>query len=370
MLARKRVLLSFVYVLATVQFAWCYFWITRPYVNTWEYELGTERMPFQGRALMIWPMKFAHSSAFLHTVAPFFKMAHFWFPRKVAPEVLVQAVINVVCLLVTGWMTTQIYKAATRRGLMTAFVYPLVLMACAATYMLHTVQNFRFIYDLPSLAFYSTAMYLIYFRKHWGWFAALFVVATINRETTLLLLPLYMIDAAFIDGRLQWKKLLQWKSLAVVVPLGVYWVGCQAFIRFWYYGNASEFYPRLDWNVKSLLLPAAWPQMLSACGYLLLFVVVMRKRLPDARLRAWLWMVPIWVVFMFSYGILVETRVFGELIPLVCCATALIFEELLVARLVRWGGFRKVKVAPELVRSTFARRRLRVRVPAESDTAA
>jgi hypothetical protein len=36
---------------------------------------------------------------------------------------------------------------------------------------------------------------------------------------------------------------------------------------------------------------------------------------------------------MFSYGILIETRVFGELIPLVVCATALITEEMLVVRM-------------------------------------
>ena len=73
--------------------------------------------------------------------------------------------------------------------------------------------------------------------------------------------------------------------------------------------------------------------MLSACGYLLPFVLIMRRRLPDPRLRAWLWLVPIWLLFMFSYGILIETRVFGELIPLVVCSSTLIFEELLLARL-------------------------------------
>lgn len=38
MLQRKRSLLIAVYLLATVQFAWCYLWLTRPYVNTARYE--------------------------------------------------------------------------------------------------------------------------------------------------------------------------------------------------------------------------------------------------------------------------------------------------------------------------------------------
>jgi hypothetical protein len=79
-------------------------------------------------------------------------------------------------------------------------VYPSLLAVCTATYVMHTVRNFRFIYDLPSLAFFSVAMFLVYQRKHWVWFVLLFVAATMNRETTLLLLPLYMIDVAFVDG--------------------------------------------------------------------------------------------------------------------------------------------------------------------------
>jgi hypothetical protein len=353
---RMRPLLMAVYVLGTIQFAWCYMWLTRPYINTAQYELGIERMPFQGRCLMMLPMRLANSSTVLNWFSLVFKYSKFWFPRPVHPEVLLQATINVACLLIAGWMTTKIYEASSKRQLLTPFVYPLLLAACAITYMLHTVQNFRFIYDLPSLAFFSTAMYLIYFRKHWGWFVALFLVGTINRETTLLLLPVYVIDAAVIDGTFEWKKLVQWQPMAVVLPLAAYWAVWQAAIRWWFYGNASEFYPRLDWNVKSLLAPQAWPQLLSACGYLLLFVVVFRRRISDARLRAWLLLVPIWIVFMFSYGILIETRVFGELIPYMACVSTLIGEELLVSRMKEISGIRRLRLAEPLASRVRSRR--------------
>jgi hypothetical protein len=36
---------------------------------------------------------------------------------------------------------------------------------------------------------------------------------------------------------------------------------------------------------------------------------------------------------MFVFGILIETRIFGELIPLIVCASALILEETLLARM-------------------------------------
>lgn len=331
--SRRQWPLMALYFLATVQFAWCYFWLTRPYVNTALYERGLERMPFQGRCLMMLPMRLAHSSALLHMLGRLFVISRFWFPRPVQPEVLVQAVINIGCLLVTGVLTTRIYQASSRHRLLTPLIFPLVLVVFATTYMLHTVQNFRFIYDLPSLAFFTAALYLIYFRRHWAWFAALFLVATINRETTLLLLPLYLLDGAFAQGRPQWKQLRHAPQWAVVLPLAMFWIGWELFVRHVFRYNHSEFYPRLNWNIKSLLIPQAWPQLLSACGYLFPFVLLFRRWLPSARLRAWLWLFPLWLVFMFSYGILIETRVFGELIPLVVCSSALIFEELLLARL-------------------------------------
>ncbi len=339
---RQRWLLFAFYLLATVQLMWCYLWLTRPYVDTRQYEQGLERMPFQGRCLMMLPMRLAHENSVLRFLDRLFAYSHFWFPKPGQPEVLMQAAIGVACLAVTGFLTTRIYEASSRRRLLTYFIYPLVLAVWATTYVLHTVQNFRFIYDLPSLAFFTGALYLIYFRRHWGWFVALFLVATINRETTLLLLPLWALDRSLIGGKVRWRRMLQPQTVAVVLPLMVAWVGWEIFIRHHFAHNRSEFYPRLNWNVKSVFAPQAWPQMLSACGYLLPFVVLLRRRIPSERLRVWLWLIPLWLMFMFSYGILVETRVFGELIPLVVCSAALIAEELMVAKMA--GGAQGTRV--------------------------
>jgi hypothetical protein len=333
MVGRQKIALVSVYVISTVQFVWCYLWLSKPYVNTLLYEAGSERMPFQGRSLMMLPLRWAHrSQAFLRLIHLFAK-SHFWFPKPVSPEVLMQAAIDVGCLLIAGYFTTRIYQASSKRRLLTPLIYPLFLAAFVATYILHTVQNFRFVYDIPSLAFFSTAMYLIYFRKHWVYFTGIFLIATVNRETTLLLLPLFMLNDAVENGKLQWPLLFRTRTLRVLVPLAVFWVVSQILIRHIYAHNTSEFYPRIDWNIKSLIVPQAWPQLLSACGYLLLFVLVMRQRVCDPQLQAWLWLVPIWCVFMFVYGILIETRIFGELIPLIVSSTALIMEETLSARI-------------------------------------
>jgi hypothetical protein len=143
-------------------------------------------------------------------------------------------------------------------------------------------------------------MYLILLRKNLLYFVILFVVATVNRETTLLLLPLYMIDRSVEAGKLRWRLFWQRETMWLVLPLAAIWVCWQIFVRAHFAANASELYPRLDWNLKSLIYPQSWPQLFSA--------------------------------FMFVFGILIETRVFGELIPFVVCSTCLVMEETIVAR--------------------------------------
>jgi hypothetical protein len=108
--------------------------------------------------------------------------------------------------------------------------------------------------------------------------------------------------------------------------MGVYWLAWQFEVHRIFADNVSESYPRIPQNVEFLFSPRAWPQMLGACCYLFPVILVSQRPPRDAQLRAWLWVLPIWFVFMFIYGILIETRIFGEF-PYVACATALIAEE-------------------------------------------
>jgi hypothetical protein len=209
----------------------------------------------------------------------------------------------------------------------------LVLILCVATYVLHTIQNFRFIYDLPSLAFVSLALYVLYFRKPLRWFVAIFLVATINRETTLLLLAFFLLDRAVEKGRLDWHRLYAWSELRIVLPLAAFWGAWQIWIHHLFAHSRSEMYSRMPQNLSFFVLPQAWPQMLGGCCYLLPIVVLFRRDLRDPRLRAWLWVLPAWFGFMFVYGILIETRIFGELIPFVAVAGALMAETVIIRRI-------------------------------------
>ncbi len=333
-----RVGAACLYLLATVQLIWCYLWQVRPYVSTIAYEQGRERMPFQGRLLMMPLMQWAHNQGWIAQISSWMHTSIYWFPRSMEPEVLVQAVVDFACVVTAGVVATKIYERASRWHLVTPLIYPMVLVLCVATYLLHTIQNFRFIYDLPSLAFFSIALWIIYARKPLWVFVALFLVATLNRETTLLLLPIYAISEMVTSrGTIDWRRLRSPRLLAVILPLSLYWLIWQVAVRHIFAHNPSEFYPRIPQNLGFLVSPRAWPQMLGACCYLFPIVVICRKHLRDAELKAWLWVLPVWFAFMFVYGILIETRIFGELIPYVACASALIAEESFATRVQEIG---------------------------------
>jgi hypothetical protein len=329
---RPTWLILAMYLLATVQVAGCYFTLVRPYINTSLYENGKERLPFQTRVLMMPLMKWAHESRIAAACAAFLSHSKFWYLRPAEPEAIVQLWINLASLMVAGLMAFQIYRAAAAAngkpsGFLAVFVYPVFLLLIAAHYILHTIQNFRFLYDLPSIAFFAVGLWLIYFRKHPLLFMLLFAVATLNRETTLLLLPFFMLSAATRDGDFEWRKTFSVQTLAVVVPLSALLIGWHLFIFHIFKYNTSEYYPRILLNLYTIVHPRYWPQLFSAGGYLLPFVLIFRRSIADRQLRAWLWALPVWFGFMFFWGILVETRVFGELLPYLACVTVLIAEE-------------------------------------------
>jgi hypothetical protein len=328
-----RWLIRAAYVLATVQFAGVYYFLTQNYLDYNRYEHGYERLPFQTRLLLAPFLRWADNNERLVRYAGRISHSAF-FPDGIAPQDVALFFLNIASVLVAGWVAVRLYSAASGRNLAKEFVYPIFLCLCAVTYVLHTVQNFRFVYDLPNLALFSVGLYLIYFRKPVIWFCALFVVATLNRETSLLLLPFYVISQIADDaGSLRWRRVFSSQVLAVVLPLFAYWVVWHLMIFHMFRNNASEYYSRLSVNMHTLGSLRNYPQIFSALGYLPIFLLLYRRRIHDPQLRAWMWMLPAWAGLMYVWGIIVETRIFGELIAYTACVSTILAEEVIASRL-------------------------------------
>ena len=333
--------------LATIQVVLFYLSRVPSAMNLVSFEAGTERTPMQQRMLMMLLLRWSHRSHVMHLLAASMTFTSGWFPAKISPEGLLQTSVDVASVAVTGMVARRIYLASSPRKLLTPFIYPIVLAMVTATYSLMTMHSLRFVYDLPALAFFSIGLFIIYFELHPLLFVMLFVAATVNRETSLLLLPLYAlaqcrtkITSTHHLPALNLRLLTKKRALLVILPLGLFWIEWHRWVTAHYSLNVSASGPRLFMNITTVAFPLTWPQLASCCCYLWPFVIVHRKLLADPLLRAWILLPVMSFCFMLYFGLILETRVFGEIIPYMACATALIAEELLLTKMAVTIGLR------------------------------
>jgi hypothetical protein len=328
----RHILTRVIYILATIQLVWAYRSRVTPYLHLERYENGLEVTPCQTRVLMMWLLRWAHHNPLLLRLADLFSRFTPIYRSHITPETFVFAITDTAGIVLAGWVATRIYDAASQRRLLTAYVYPLVLVLCAVTYVMVSLHPRRFYYDLPSLGFFAVGLYLIYFRKHPLWFAALFIVATLNRETTLVLLLFFVLAAMAESGKVKWRRCYAPRTLAVVVPLAIFWIAWHIHVNRLFANNHAAWIPAYKINLVLLAWPPAWPQLFAAGGYTILPIVLYRQRVKDETLRLWLWTLPAWFGLMFLYGIVVESRLYGELITYLACMGALIAEQSILQR--------------------------------------
>ena len=332
----KHAGLQLLYLLATAQFIGAYLYLEFPYVNLQLWEEGSERLPFQTRLLLAPLYRFVDHAPWALAYARRLARNDYFFPHGVTPGLVLDFVIGIACVLISGWVAVAIYDAASRRSLLRPLVFPIFLGMCVVAYIIHTVQNFRYVYDMPSLAAFALGFYLIYFRKPVFWFIVLFAVATLNRETTLLLLPFWAISQVTgPDGGPRWRDLLRWPVLGIILPLAAYWAAWHHIVYAIFGANPSEYFTRSAWNVHMFFRLRYWPQLASAFAFAWPFLLLYRRRIADAQLRVWMLMLPLWYGFMMLWAVVTETRVFGELLPFLAPAAAILAEETFAARVLR-----------------------------------
>jgi hypothetical protein len=174
--------------------------------------------------------------------------------------------------------------------------------------------------------FFTAGIAIIYSRRYWL-LILLFPIATLNRETTIFLVPLLLLDACCDGGRLRSKNLLRPSLLGLAATLAFLWAAVLIYVHHRFRANPTDlgFYFML--NVRQILTPEHWPQLLSIGGFLPFFLWWSVRSIADFRLRLYLCIFPVWFVVMSVYGSLLETRVFGELSGLLALTCALAFEE-------------------------------------------
>jgi hypothetical protein len=257
---------------------------------------GTASTPYQYRMLV--PL-FVRLLLNAHLIEPASQMAAF-------------AVIQVAFLIALAFVF---------RRYVSLFIADPVLASIAAL-SIYAVLPFNYFnlpyypYDIPSVLFFTAGMLLIY-QRAWIWFYPLFVVATLNRETSIFL----AVVTAFVLFDKYSRSLLALligSQLAIWAAIkGALWMVYQH-NRWMGYGlyqfqlkvNLATLF---DYPIKGVIALATW-------GCLWIAVVIWHQRIGDERLRRTLWTVPVFVAGMFVAGFVIELRIYGEVLPIVLAA--------------------------------------------------
>lgn len=306
-LRRRDWLILFMLFLATVQCVRADFLVNVTFLDWRAYALGHAPLPYQGRALLVPLLRWAGDSAMMHRLAARYAITVTigTTTETITVEKFTSMLFGLVSLfammVVTFWW-------ARRRNLRPWWLpNTLVLLIATVTLTMRSTTNYWYAYDLPHAALFGMATL---FALE-GWWAAMLLCFAVDvplRETALFLIgltaPLFYLKHREDAGKL-------WKTAALAIGMGVYWLAVRIPIGRHYRGNLDQTYPRMAQNIHEILFPHHWPQMLSAGGYLIVFIWLERRRLPmDGKvlLYACLLCFPITMWF----GVWTETRVWLE----------------------------------------------------------
>jgi hypothetical protein len=272
---------------------------------------GVASTPYQYRVLVPWLVRGALEA---HLIAP-------------ASERSLFARIQVAMLILLAFVF--------RRYLSLFISDPTVSSVAALS--LYAILPFNYFnlpyypYDVPSVMFFTLGLILIH-DERWWWFYPLFVIATLNRETSIFL-TVAMVLALF--DRYGWPTLgaLAASQLAIWAAIKLVLYALYAQNRWMGYG-LYQF--QLKVNLATLYaLPIKGIIALATWGCLWLAVLVWRARIRDAFLRRNLWVVPVFIAGMFFVGFIIELRIYGEVLPIVLAAAWVAFLDVIRESIVR-----------------------------------
>jgi hypothetical protein len=289
-----------------------------------KYGDGLEQAPYQQRVLMVPVERWAEHSSFIRHLASRHPSGALQDPGYWPIEF-----IGVAALLLTGLVACRLYRLCSRRRRLEAIVFPVVLVVTLLTFENFTGNSTIYPYDLPSMFFFTLAL-LLAMQRRYILLCLLMPLATLNRETTFFLIPaVALMSASEARNKTGPEAKTLWaRGLATVLWLSVCWYLVTRWELKHFPGVGSEKFSHIAVNLSALKHPLLLDHVLAALGFLWVLLLFKGRTIPDLRLRALLWLYPIWAAVMVYYGILSEIRIYGELVPLCSVMSLILFEEM------------------------------------------
>jgi len=321
----KKTLLPIVFLCASLQFLRYYVFAPVFYLRLPDYFSGHERLPYQYRVLPILFLKPLHGVHFIQNFAAT-RIGPMHDPDRIDFFLL-----SCLAFIPIYYFTVKLYRELSPTRRLEFLLFPTLLFVLIWTYIIHLEQNFSYPYDLPSLAFFTAGIFYIYKRRFLPLFLIV-LIGTFNRETTLFLIGIYVLDAITVgtapsDAPLRARFNLRQIPWFRVALLSAIWIAIKLGLFHLFGGNdRSEDYNRLHENLLRIFHPNYWPGALNLGGYLLPFILIFRNRIADRRFVQYLYILIPWVLIIFRTGIILETRVYGELSCYIAIYAVLLLE--------------------------------------------
>jgi len=290
-----------------------------------EYAAGQIRLPYQSRVLVGWIMRYGVQLRGVQVIA-----RHMPGPPDLKnPYELLFLAISFVGILGAVYATQASINVLTGDKRFSRWACLIVLYMATFNLSLSYGLGFTLPYDVPSLFFFCLCICLILKQKPIAYYAV-FALATFNRETTCFITFFFLICEWFASANLTSSR--RWWRLASHAVLQAFiWVAIKSYLTLLFRANPVEtnnngvFVFNVAKNIRFLLNPGEWPQLLSIFGFTLPLLVLGYSWIRDRRIqRACLIMVPLWFVGMMMVGVIIEIRIFNELSALLSLAVTLI----------------------------------------------
>ena len=298
---------TFFDLLVAAHFALNFSQLGAPFLDLEKFLAGDERFPFQYRILT--------TPIFAFLVSAFgqfdFARALPHFPSYAAsPEALAYFTVNCASFFVALQLFRRL-SAEIFTGMAALAAYFLFVALTYLWFVLNPGLSFLLPYDLPALAF-CVASLLCVLRGRWYLLTLVFVLATLNRETSYLIV-LFLAVRWYLGCE-------RGRALLVAGMMGAIWLALKLALVFWFWpasGGLIISAVRIGYNVAILAKPWQWPTLWP----LLLPLAASAWGWRVAAARPWAITAVIGFVSLFCVANITELRAYGDLIPFAVLAT-------------------------------------------------
>lgn len=316
---RMRLLLVLLYLAIAIMIGRAAVTQNAPAWSMESYTRGELQLPFQGRYLMVWVMRWASASPLMGKLAGMLRNS-----TNGPLELAIQGVDS-LCMIALGWVVLKLRKEFQPRPMFDWLAPVLMLWVVAFTYVVRYEQRIFLPYDFLSILFFNLGLLAVLQWRMWSFFLIM-LIGSYNRETLLFLIPIW--------GVLYWRTEQRVKALAIMAAGLAIWGAVRFHVHLLTHKAPASagLYINWGWNLASLYLPHHWAQVLSVGGYLVIPMWLRRDLIKDRKLALlWLGCVP-FLLADLVFGVWDETRIFGELSLLIAVTAACQFEQMLSER--------------------------------------